>query len=113
MITTTQVALATGPLCRHQSQCEQLRRQKSAEIELRITQHITNANPQHIGYNFVRTLLDSFDLRGPCGTHVCMVFDPLREPLWLLKRRFQGDVLPSDVLRLIVRMVLEGLDYLH
>ncbi|KAK9368168.1 kinase domain protein [Lipomyces kononenkoae] len=63
---------------------------EGAETELRITEHITKANPRHLGRHFVRTLLDSFDLRGPCGTHVCMVFDPLLEPLWLLKERFQG-----------------------
>ncbi|MCJ1256897.1 hypothetical protein MMC24_004722 [Lignoscripta atroalba] len=86
---------------------------KSAENELRITEHITKANPQHIGYNFVRTLLNSFELHGPCGTHVCLVFNTLREPLWVFKQRFQKDVIPSDVLKVISRMVLEGLEYLH
>ncbi|KAL2360083.1 hypothetical protein RJZ56_007057 [Blastomyces dermatitidis] len=86
---------------------------KSAETELRITEHITKANPQHVGYDFVRTLLDSFELRGPCGTHVCLVFYTLREPLWIFKQRFQNDVLPSDVLKLIATMVLQGLEYLH
>ncbi|KZF26857.1 kinase domain protein [Xylona heveae TC161] len=86
---------------------------EAAETELRLTEHITKANPHHVGRLFVRTLLDSFDLHGPCGTHVCMVFDPLREPLWMLKRRFQGRVLPADVLRPVSKLVIEGLNYLH
>ncbi|KAK9237118.1 kinase-like domain-containing protein [Lipomyces kononenkoae] len=86
---------------------------EAAETELRITRHITEANPQHIGHNFVCTLLDSFDLHRPCGTHVCMVFDPLREPLWMSKQRFQGNVLPLDVVRGVSKMILEGHHYLH
>ncbi|CAG8233847.1 unnamed protein product [Penicillium salamii] len=54
--------------------------QKSAERELRITERITQAHT-HEGRYFGRTLLDSFDLPGPHGKHVCMVFDPLYEPL--------------------------------
>lgn len=69
--------------------------------------------PRHVGRNFVSTLLDSFNLPTPHGTHVCMVFDPLREPLWMLRRRFQGDVLPLDLLRPVAKLILEGLGYLH
>ncbi|KAI3092197.1 hypothetical protein CBS147333_10251 [Penicillium roqueforti] len=84
-----------------------------AEKELRITERITQANVADEGRYFVRTLLDSFDLPGPHGNHICMVFDPLYEPLWMLKERFHGSVLPPDVLRTIIRMVIMGLHYLH
>lgn len=42
-----------------------------------------------------------------------MVFDPLAEPLWMLKHLFQGDVPPANVLRPVSRMMIEGLRYLH
>lgn len=42
-----------------------------------------------------------------------MVFDPLYQPLWMLKERFEGSVIPPDVLRPIIRMVVMGLHYLH
>lgn len=42
-----------------------------------------------------------------------MVFKPLYQPLWILKRQFQGEVIPFDILNTITRMVLMGLDYLH
>lgn len=42
-----------------------------------------------------------------------MVFDPLCEPLWMLKRRFHGNVLPLDVLKPVAKMIIEGLCYLH
>ncbi|KAJ5775544.1 kinase domain protein [Penicillium nucicola] len=84
-----------------------------ARKELRITERITQANPANEGRYFVRTLLDSFELSGPDGNHICMVFDPLYEPLWMLKRRFQGDTLPPDILKTIVQLVTMGLHYLH
>lgn len=87
--------------------------QESAEKELRITDHITKANPQHPGRNFVATLLDSFRVESPGGTHICMVFDALCEPLWMLKRRFEGNTIPLDVLKPVSKLILEGLRYLH
>lgn len=87
--------------------------QESAEKELRITEHITKANPQHPGRNFVATLLDSFRVASPSGTHICMVFDALCEPLWMLKHRFEGNTIPLDVLKPVSKLILEGLRYLH
>ncbi|PLB51495.1 kinase domain protein [Aspergillus steynii IBT 23096] len=87
--------------------------QECAEKELRVTEHITRANPADQGRYFVRTLLDSFTLQGPHGHHICMVFDPFYEPLWMLKERFEGRVFPPDALRTIVRMIVMGLHYLH
>lgn len=87
--------------------------QESAEKELRITEHITKANLQHRGRNFVATLLDSFRVASSGGTHICMVFDALCEPLWMLKRRFEGNTIPLDVLKPVSKLILEGLRYLH
>ncbi|KAJ8183888.1 hypothetical protein LV157_005836 [Aspergillus fumigatus] len=87
--------------------------QESAEKELRITEHITKANPQHPGRNFVATLLDSCRVASPSGTHICMVFDALCEPLWMLKHRFEGNTIPLDVLKPVSKLILEGLRYLH
>ncbi|KAJ5611747.1 hypothetical protein N7528_008852, partial [Penicillium herquei] len=86
---------------------------ESAQRELRILEEITRSNPQHIGRNFVATLLDSFCVASSTGTHTCMVFDVLCEPLWILKRRFQGNTIPLDVLKPISKLILEGLHYLH
>ncbi|KAL5339543.1 kinase-like domain-containing protein [Aspergillus crustosus] len=87
--------------------------QEFAEKELHITRHITKANTQHPGRNFVATLLDSFRVASPGGTHICLVFDALCEPLWMLKRRFEGNTIPLDVLKPVSKLILEGLQYLH
>ncbi|KAL8720804.1 MAG: hypothetical protein Q9225_002399 [Loekoesia sp. 1 TL-2023] len=84
-----------------------------AKNELRNMQLLSKSNPRHEGRHFVRTLLDFFKLRSPFGEHICLVFEPLREPLWLLNRRFQGNIIPSEILKVMVQMLLHGLDYLH
>jgi serine/threonine-protein kinase SRPK3 len=76
-------------------------------------QSITRVKSADHGRYFVRTLLDSFDLSGPDGNHICMVFDPLYQPLWMLKERFEGNVLPFEVLRSIMWLVVKGIRYLH
>ncbi|KOC12416.1 Protein kinase domain containing protein [Aspergillus flavus AF70] len=42
-----------------------------------------------------------------------MVFDALCEPLWMLKRRFEGNIIPLGVLKPVSKLILEGLRYLH
>ncbi|KAL4797790.1 kinase-like domain-containing protein [Aspergillus venezuelensis] len=74
--------------------------QESAEEELRITEHITNGNIQHPGRLFVAPLLDSFRVKSAEGSHICM-------------RRFEGNIIPLEVLKLVAKLVLEGLRYLH
>lgn len=85
----------------------------AAHAILGILNHISTANPQHKGWQFIRHLLYSFTLEHGSGTHLCLVSMPLREPLWLYQDRFVNDVLPSNMLEIIIQMVLHGLDYLH
>jgi len=87
--------------------------QVSASHELRISNHIATTNPSHPGHQFVRTVIDSFTAKGPHGTHMCLVCEPLREPIWLLQRRFDDGRYPSGILKFTLRYVLSGLDYLH
>ncbi|KAK1147188.1 hypothetical protein N8T08_001927 [Aspergillus melleus] len=88
-------------------------RENAAEIELDILKHIAETNPRHKDWEFVRRPLDSFTIENGLAKHLSIVFDPLREPLWIYRTRFIGDVIPSDVLKILLQMVLHGLDYLH
>ena len=85
----------------------------TAKSELAILQHISKEYSSHEGWHFVRKLVDSFAIDNGGQDHVCLVFEPLREPLWLYCRRFVDGVIPSDVLKVILQMILQGLDYLH
>ncbi|MCJ1411024.1 hypothetical protein MMC19_005112 [Ptychographa xylographoides] len=77
-----------------------------------ISRHITKANPKHEGYGYVRHILDSFGITGPDGMHTCLVFELLREPLWMFKQRGVG-TFPPLLLKLMSPFILQGLDYLH
>lgn len=75
--------------------------------------HISGVNPKHKGWHFVRKLSDSFTINGASENHVCLVLEALREPLWLYRRRYIGNVIPPDILKILVQMILHALDYLH
>ena len=87
--------------------------EKVAENELNISEIISKSTAPGIGRLFLRTLQDSFTLEGQNGNHICLVFEPLREPLWLVKQRFKGKVIPPEVLKIMVVWILHALDYLH
>lgn len=88
-------------------------REGAAGNESSVLRRISQMNPRHEGWHFVRKLIDSFSINDVSGKHICLVFEPLREPLWLYCRRYVGDVLPLDVCKVILQMILHGLDYLH
>lgn len=80
--------------------------------ELIITQHLMR-NPSHEGFPYVRTMIDSFEVTGLEGVHLCLVYEPMREPLWLFQRRWENRKLPPALLKVYMRFLLRGLDYLH
>lgn len=88
-------------------------RRVSAENELEIMRYVSLVNPQHKGWHFVRKLSDSFTLESASGTHTCLVLEALREPLWLYSKRYVGGVIPPEILKILVQMMLHALDYLH
>ncbi|KAM5463554.1 hypothetical protein MferCBS49748_005906 [Microsporum ferrugineum] len=59
-----------------------------ARHELETENHITQRNPEHRGHVILRTCLDSFEVAGPEGKHMCLVYEPMREPLWIFQKRF-------------------------
>ena len=83
-----------------------------AKHERIITQHLKK-NPSHDGFPFVRTMLDNFEVPGLDGAHLCLVYEPMREPLWLFQWRWENNKLPPAFLKVYLRFLLRGLDYLH
>ncbi|PGH05568.1 CMGC/SRPK protein kinase [Blastomyces parvus] len=88
-------------------------RKTAGGVELEVLRHITRANPQHEGWRFVRKLLDSFSVQGISGSHVCLVFEPLRESLGKYCQRWQDRVMPPEIFKIILQEILQALDYLH
>lgn len=86
---------------------------ETAIDEIKLLQKIVSAKPEHPGRKHVVSLLDSFEHKGPNGTHVCMVFEVLGENLLGLIKKWNHRGIPMPLVKQITKQVLLGLDYLH
>ncbi|OAA35171.1 serine/threonine-protein kinase SRPK2 [Metarhizium rileyi] len=86
---------------------------ETAIDEIKLLNRIVQARPDHPGRKHVVSLLDSFDHKGPHGTHVCMVFEVLGENLLGLIKKWNHRGIPMPLVKQITKQVLMGLDYLH
>ncbi|KAM0265362.1 hypothetical protein ACHAQJ_000203 [Trichoderma viride] len=86
---------------------------ETAVDEIKLLNKIVQANPDHPGRKHVVSLLDSFEHKGPNGTHMCMVFEVLGENLLGLIKRWNHRGIPMSIVKQITKQVLLGLDYLH
>lgn len=81
-----------------------------------MSKHIMSSNKKHWGHDMVVTAVDSFNITSAKGPHVCMVFEPMREPLYLFRRRLGAEKVTAaglPLFKLYIRGLLHGLDYLH
>ena len=47
------------------------------------------------------------------AAHLCLVFQAIREPLGLFQHRLVGDRILTQLLKVYVDFILQGLEYLH
>ncbi|KAI9055694.1 hypothetical protein LZ554_000637 [Drepanopeziza brunnea f. sp. 'monogermtubi'] len=81
--------------------------------ELDINKRLTK-DPSLTGFAFVRAAIDDFTATGPNGaTHLCLVFEAMREPLSQFQHRLVGERIPPQLLKVYVDFMLQGLEYLH
>ncbi|KAK2612011.1 hypothetical protein QQS21_001976 [Conoideocrella luteorostrata] len=87
-----------------------------AAKELLMSKHLVSGNRNHWGHDLLVTAVDHFTINTPNGPHVCLVFEPMRDPLWLFRQRLPTGKITSTVLplfKLYIRGMLYALDYLH
>lgn len=86
---------------------------RSGLHEREVEEHISTVDPSHRGRSIIRTLLDSFEVNGPEGSHLCLVYPPMREPLSMYQRRFDDRKMPLALIKVYIHALLMGLEYLH
>lgn len=86
---------------------------KATEEEIAISRHIAALHSDHEGLPYIRLVKESFQVEGLLGQHICLVFEPLREPIWLLGKHLRSVGVPPGVLKPFLRIILQGLDFLH
>ncbi|KAF2456099.1 protein kinase [Lineolata rhizophorae] len=82
---------------------------KHDDQEVTVSHHLNNMPIEHPGKKMIRTVVDSFEVSGPCGSHKCLLYRPLgmnfTELLNLLpekrfsKELFQRNVSPNNILQ--------------
>ncbi|QLI65411.1 Dual specificity protein kinase [Metarhizium brunneum] len=85
----------------------------NAADEIRCMKLISKANPSHEGLSHIRTPIDVFNLQGECGTHTCLVFEPMRETLFQFQQRLPRQRLGPPIFKAYMFCLLQALDYLH
>ncbi|KFY31260.1 hypothetical protein V493_01268 [Pseudogymnoascus sp. VKM F-4281 (FW-2241)] len=84
-----------------------------ATDEIAIYKHISQGDKSRIGYRYVRTALDSFQLMYGDGKHPCLVHEPLWDSITALLERRNQDRVSENLLRVVAQRLLLALDYLH
>ncbi|OJJ43956.1 hypothetical protein ASPZODRAFT_153941 [Penicilliopsis zonata CBS 506.65] len=87
--------------------------QKSANEEVAMSRYISRLQSNHEGRAYIRLVRDTFRIQGTPGEHLCLVFEPLREPLWLWGKHLGSNGVPPAVLKPFLKLLLQGLDFLH
>ncbi|CAJ0578609.1 unnamed protein product, partial [Mesorhabditis spiculigera] len=86
---------------------------EAAVDEIKLLTAVREADPDDEHKERVVQMLDQFDVHGINGKHVCMVFEVLGCNLLKMIIRSSYSGLPLELVRRIIKQVLEGLAYLH
>ncbi|KNG88827.1 protein kinase domain protein [Aspergillus nomiae NRRL 13137] len=81
--------------------------------EVVISKHLQAMQSTHGGEQYVRLILDTFEILGPYGVHPCLLYKPASIDIRDYMHCLEGDSLPENLLRPALRFVLIALDYLH
>jgi serine/threonine-protein kinase SRPK3 len=81
--------------------------------ELPIYTHINNINSKHGGKMSLRRLLDSFEIQGPNGKHLCLIHEALGMSLEELRDLVPGQGFASELIRESLRSILRALHFLR
>uniref|UniRef100_UPI00358FC2BA SRSF protein kinase 2 isoform X2 n=1 Tax=Myxine glutinosa TaxID=7769 RepID=UPI00358FC2BA len=86
---------------------------ETAVDEIKLLKSVRDSDPQDSNREKLVQLIDDFKVSGVNGHHVCMVFEVLGHQLlkWIIKSNYKG--LPLSCVKVIIKQVLQGLDYLH
>ncbi|KAK3116860.1 hypothetical protein LTR53_002354 [Teratosphaeriaceae sp. CCFEE 6253] len=81
--------------------------------ELPIYTHINSLASQHGGESHVRRLLDSFQLNGPHGKHICLVHEAMGMTLDELRYWIDGGRFAPAAIRETLRPILRAMHFLR
>ncbi|KAM3434141.1 hypothetical protein MY4824_005600 [Beauveria thailandica] len=81
--------------------------------EREILRHLREGKPTMAGYPFLCHLLDDFEINGPNGKHVCLIFPLMGETLRSFGAWFERCLVPYSAMRRFTIEIALALDYAH
>ena len=81
--------------------------------ELKFYEHVASLDSQHLGQAYVRGLLETFEIGGPAGKHLCLVHPPMHMTITELQRQVPSKRLNKDLLNGTLSNLLSALAFLH
>jgi serine/threonine protein kinase len=81
--------------------------------ELAISRHIKSIEAEHPGQARLRVVLGDFQIKGPHGSHRCLLFTPLGLAYTEFRNQLPEGAFTKDLLQQNLFLVLMGLDFLH
>ncbi|KAK6211166.1 hypothetical protein QIS74_10430 [Colletotrichum tabaci] len=85
---------------------------RQALNEERVLDHLWRVSSDHPGRSLLRSIKASFEVSGPAGPHVCLVFETLGLSLADI-RELAGGKVPENLLKGLIYALLLGLDHMH
>ncbi|OAA52145.1 Protein kinase-like domain protein [Cordyceps fumosorosea ARSEF 2679] len=82
-------------------------------FEREILKHLRDGKRTMLGYPFICHLLDDFEIEGPNGKHVCLVFPLMAETLRSFGAWFNRSLVPYSTMRRFTIEIALALDYAH
>lgn len=87
---------------------------QQAQNEIAVLDYLKSSPvQQHPGKAFVRTILTSFEVSGPNGSHQCLVYQPLGMTFTELRNLLPERRIETRMLQHALQILLVALDYLH
>jgi len=78
-----------------------------------VYRHIDGLHSKHKGSDYIRGLLDSFELDGSAGKHICLVHEALGMNIEELKDLIPDGAFEPDLIRQTLREILRGMHFLR
>ena len=81
--------------------------------ELKFYEHVASLGSQHPGGTYIRGLLETFEISGPTGKHLCLVQPPMHMTVAELQRQNPTRRLDKELLNWTLFDLLSALSFLH
>lgn len=85
----------------------------SSWCELDMQRKLSRPDWKHPGRFYVQVMTDHFEIITLESKHQCLVYEPMRETMDVFQSRMKRQTLPLDLLKIYLKCILEGLDFLH